>query len=152
VLWVGRQTVSTRFNPAGRLMPVRVSAGALGNGLPRRDLSLTADHALLIDRLLVDAGALVNGRSIVSVPLSEFDGSYTVYHVETEAHDIILAEGTPTETYIDYVGRQAFDNYDEHVTLQGEDRRIVEMACPRITSARLLPGSIRARLGLVRVA
>ena len=37
VKWIGVQTVSTWFGPAERLLPVRVAAGALGNGLPRRD-------------------------------------------------------------------------------------------------------------------
>jgi hypothetical protein len=152
VLWVGRQTISTRFTPAERLMPVRVTAGALGGGLPLRDLVMSSDHALLIDGMLVNAGALVNGGSVDWVPLAEFDGSYTVYHVETEAHDVILAEGAPTETYIDYVGRQAFENYAEYVALCGADRPIVEMTCPRVTSGRHLPQAIRARLGLVSAA
>ena len=32
VKWLGRQTVSTRFGPADRLMPVRFAAGSLGGG------------------------------------------------------------------------------------------------------------------------
>ena len=32
VKWVGRKTVSTRFGPAERLMPVRFAAGSLGGG------------------------------------------------------------------------------------------------------------------------
>lgn len=32
VKWVGRQSVSTRFGPAERLMPVRFTAGSLGGG------------------------------------------------------------------------------------------------------------------------
>jgi len=46
VKWIGYQTVSTRFVPAERLMPVRVKAGALGKGLPQRDLTLTADQTM----------------------------------------------------------------------------------------------------------
>jgi hypothetical protein len=147
VRWIGRQTVSTRFRMAERLQPVRVKAGALGGGLPLRDLVLTADHALLVDGLLINAGALVNGACIDWVPLSELGESFTVYHVETEDHDIILAEGTPAETFIDYVGRQAFDNYAEYVALYGEERIIAEMPYPRISTARLLPPALKARLG-----
>jgi hypothetical protein len=152
VVWVGRQTLSTRFGPAAQLQPVRVRAGALGGGLPLRDLVLTADHALLIDGLLVNAGALVNGGSIDFVPLAELGESYTVYHVETEAHDIILAEGTPAETFIDYAGRQAFDNHAEFVALYGEDDTIVENSAPRITTARQVPAALRARLGGLQAA
>jgi len=146
VKWIGRQTVFTAFGPAERLLPVRVWAGALGDGLPERDLVLTADHALLIDGLLINAVALVNGSSIDYVPLSELGESYTVYHIETEDHDIILAEGTPAETFIDYVGRQAFDNYAEYVALYGEDRTIRELTYPRVSSVRLLPKALCDRM------
>jgi hypothetical protein len=152
VLWVGRQTISTRFAPAARLMPVCIDAGALGHRLPRRHLRVTADHALLIDGVLVTAGALVNGSTIRHLALSDFGGSYTVYHIETEAHEIILAEGMRAETYIDYVGRQAFENHAEYLALYGADRPIAEMPQPRITTARHLPPALRARLGMERAA
>lgn len=152
VKWIGRQTVSTRFGPAERLMPVRIRAGALGGGLPTRDLSLTADHALLIDGLLVNAGALVNGGSIDFVPLSELGESFTVYHVETEAHDVILAECAPAETFIDYAARRAFDNYAEYPELYGEDRVITELPYPRVSAARMLPNALRDRLAKGEIA
>lgn len=146
VKWVGRQVVSTRFGPAERLMLVRVTAGGLGDGLPLRDLTLTADHALLIDGFLINAGALVNGGSIDWVPLSELGYRYTVYHIETTDHDVILAEGAPAETFIDYVGRQSFDNHAEYLELYGAERCIPEMLTPRISAWRLVPEAIRARL------
>ena len=150
VKWIGRQRVLTSFGPAERLRPVRIKAGALDAGVPRNDLTLTADHALLIDGLLINAGALVNGSGIDYVPLQELGDCYTVYHIETENHDVILAEGAPAETYIDYVSRRAFDNYDEYVELYGEDRTIPEMAVTRISSVRLVPEAIARKLGLVR--
>jgi len=143
VKWVGRQTVSTRFGPSERLKLVRLRAGALGSGVPVRDLMLTADHALLIDGLLINAGALVNGDSIAYVPLSELGERYTVYHVETENHDVIRAEGAPAETYIDYVARQAFDNYAEYQALYGEEQTIAELPYARVSSARMLPPAMR---------
>ena len=147
VKWMGRQTLAPRFQ---RVRLIRVAAGALGAGLPLRDLTLTADHALMIDGLLINAGALVNGTTVTEV--ADMPERVTVYHVETEAHDIILAEGTPAETYIDYAGRQAFDNHAEYLALYGEARVIMENPAPRITSARQLPASIASRLGVVRAA
>ncbi|MDG3040594.1 Hint domain-containing protein [Roseicyclus marinus] len=152
VKWIGHRQVATRFAPAARLMPVCIDAGAMGHGLPRRDLRVTADHALLIDGLLVTAGALVNGTTIRHLAPSDLGGSYTVYHVETEAHEVILAEGMPAETYIDYVGRQAFENHAEYLALYGAERPIAEMPQPRITTARQLPQALRARLGMDRAA
>ncbi|WP_235857740.1 Hint domain-containing protein [Marimonas lutisalis] len=152
VKWIGRQTIATRFGPAERLMPVRIRAGALGDGLPYRDLTLTADHALFIDGLLITAGTLVNGTSIYRVPLSELGDSETVFHVETENHDLILAEGTAAETYIDHTDRTAFDNFQEYLDLYGETRTIPELAYPRISTSRLLPRAIAERLGVAGAA
>jgi hypothetical protein len=111
---------------------------------------VTADHALMLDGLLINAGALVNGSTITEV--ADLPERVTVYHAETEDHDIILAEGTPAETFIDYAGRQAFDNYPDYVALYGADRIIAENRAPRITSARMLPAALRARLGLAQAA
>ena len=153
VKWIGRSVVSTRFGPAGRLMPVRFAAGSLGGGqqplLPHSDLTVTADHAMLVDGVLCEAGALVNGTTITRVPLSEFDESYTVYHVETDAHEIILANGAPAETFVDNASRKAFDNYAEFEALYGENPpEMVELPHPRAANARQLPKRIRIRFGL----
>ncbi|BBU56773.1 hypothetical protein KU6B_30380 [Mameliella alba] len=152
VKWVWTQKVSTRFGPADRLQPVRLRAGALGEGLPQRDLVLTADHALLIDGVLVNASALVNGDTIDWLPLSELGESFAVYHIETEDHEIILAEATPSETYIDHVGRRSFDNYADYIAQFGEEPALAEMPMPRVSSRRLLPPALKARLAGNRAA
>ncbi|NPD20990.1 Hint domain-containing protein [Rhodophyticola sp. DY48A3-103] len=148
VKWLGKQ----RVTPAAvnlaldeKRAPVRIRAGALGN---HSDLYVSADHGMIVEGLVINASALVNGDSIAFVPLAELPESVTYYHVETENHDVILANGAPAETFIDYVGRQAFDNHAEYVALYGCERIIPEMERPRISTARLLPEAIRARLGI----
>ncbi|WP_323764322.1 Hint domain-containing protein [Marinovum sp.] len=148
VRWIGRQTLA-RVSSGRRMQPVRIAAGALGQGLPCADLTVTGDHGLVIDGLVINASALVNGHSIDWVPLRDLPDQITFYHVETEAHDVILANGTPAETFIDYLGRRAFDNFAEYLGLFGAERIIPEMAAPRISAARLLPKAIRARLGVL---
>src|SRR4028119_1687973 len=64
IVWMGRRTVSRRFADPLRVLPIRIAAGALGDGLPRRDLLVSADHALFLDGFLIHAGALVNGSTI----------------------------------------------------------------------------------------
>jgi hypothetical protein len=145
VKWIGRQTVATRFVPAERLMPVRIAAGALGDGLPHADLTVTADHGMLVDGVICHAGALVNGTTITRVPLSEMGETYTVYHIETEAHEIILANGAPAETFIDNVSRRVFDNYAEFEALYGDVPEMEELPYPRAMSARQVPAAIRNR-------
>ena len=127
VKWIGRQTVSTRFGAAERLMPVRFAAGSLGHGLPQSDLTVTADHGMLVEGVICHAGALVNGTTITRVPLAEMGESYTVYHVETDAHEIILANGAPAETFIDNMSRRVFDNVAEFDALYGDVPEMEEL-------------------------
>jgi hypothetical protein len=152
VKWIGRQTVSTRFGPAERLMPVRFSAGSLGDGLPHTDLTVTSDHGMLVDGVICHAGALLNGTTITRVPLREMGETYTVYHIETEAHEIILANGAPAETFIDNVSRRAFDNFAEFDALYGDVPEMDELDYPRAMSARQVPETIRRTLAARCVA
>lgn len=146
VKWIGRQFISAPVNAAidEKLAPVRISAGTLGT---HTDLTVSADHGLIVDGFVITAGALVNGTTIRFVPAADLPQSFTYYHIETEAHDAILANGAKAETFIDYAGRQAFDNYDEYLSLYGADRLIHECPLPRISSTRLVPHGIKARLG-----
>jgi len=146
VKWVGRQTMH-KWRHGAHMQPVRIRAGALGGGLPHSDLTVTADHGMVLDGYVINASALVNGDRNDFVPMAELEDSFTVYHIETEAHDVILANGAPSETFVDAVTRSHFDNYQEYLDLYGAERIIPEMPRPRITSARLLPDHLRAQLG-----
>lgn len=148
VKWIGRQALNARFAIAERLEPVRIAAGALGNGLPHSDLTVSADHGMMLEGMVVNASALVNGTTISFVPLAELEDGFTYYHVETEHHDVIRANGAETETFVDVSGRQTFDNYAEYLDLYGVERIIPEMRAARITSQRLLPESLCALLGI----
>ncbi|MFT5799098.1 MAG: hypothetical protein ACI9PY_003814 [Ascidiaceihabitans sp.] len=151
VKWVGRKTVQKLF--AGATMePVRINAGALGNDLPHADLTVTGDHGMVIDDYVINASALVNGTTINWVPRDELAARITYYHIETDAHDVILANGAPSETFVDAVSRKNFDNYAEYLDLFGAERLIPEMKMCRITSARLLPEAIQARLAIQTLA
>jgi hypothetical protein len=144
VRWVGINTVSTRFADPLRFMPIRIQAGALADNAPTRDLLLSPDHAIFMDGVLVQAGALVNGITItqeVNMP-----ARFIYYHVETEDHSLILAEGAVAETFIDNVDRMAFENWEEHEALYGNQLELVEMPYPRAKSARQVPMALRDRL------
>jgi len=147
VKWVGRDSVNTILGDP-RQQPVRIRAGALGDGLPHSDLTVTADHGMILDGLVINASALVNSSTIDWLPLSEMPRNITYYHIETDAHDVILANGAASETFVDMPGRRGFDNFDEYIALYGAERIIPEMRRPRIASQRLLPDEIKARLGL----
>jgi hypothetical protein len=144
VKWIGRQTISTLFADPVRVLPIRVSSGAIADNVPARDLLVSPDHALLVYGALVNAGALVNGTSITrerNVPVT-----FTYYHVELHDHSLILAENTPAETFIDNAERWAFDNWEEHEALYPDAEPIREMPYPRAKAARQVPVAVRARL------
>jgi hypothetical protein len=145
VKWVGVQTVVALFADPLRSFPIRVLAGALGEGLPVRDLLVSPDHALFLDGALVHAGALVNGTTIVrEVAMPE---RFTYFHIEVEDHALILAEGVPAETFVDNVTRRRFDNYAQYEALYGDTGPLLaELDLPRVKSARQLPQAIRRRL------
>ena len=143
VKWVGRQLISTQLSNPAKVNPIRIAAGALGGGVPVQDLCVSPDHAIAIDGLLINASALVNGNSIYQVQNMPQDG-FTYYHVETDAHELIVAEGVATESYLDIPDRSAFVNAAERVSVQP----IKEMDMPRVASCRLLPKSIATRLAI----
>jgi len=142
--WLGVKTIAMRFADPVRALPIRIKANALGHGLPKRDLLVSPDHALLVDGLLVHAGALVNDVSILrerNVP-----DVFCYYHVEVEDHSLVLAEGVAAETFVDNVDRMNFDNWAEHEALYGHLPGIREMTYPRAKSVRQVPAALRNRL------
>jgi hypothetical protein len=141
VRWVGRSTQSRLFADPIRALPIRIKAGALGESLPTRDLLVSPSHAMLIDGVLVHAGALVNGTSVVretGAPVS-----FTYFHVELDSHSLLLAEGAATESYLDGIDSMAFDNGVERPALVTP---VEEMSYPRVKAARQLARATRERL------
>jgi hypothetical protein len=110
VKWLGYRSVDLRTfrNPAPHYL-VRIKEGAFAPNMPRRDLLVTQEHCILADGGLIPARMLVNGRSIV---LDRSITNFTYYHVELERHGILLAEGLPTESYLDTGNRGNFANAD----------------------------------------
>jgi len=142
VRWVGRQSIVKLFH-RDRARMVRIGKGALGN---HSDLLVTPDHGMVLQGHLINASALVNGHSICLE--REIPNRFTVYHVETEDHDVILANGAAAETYLDLPDRKKFDNYRDYLDLYGEERLIAENPLPRIATQRMIPEPLRVGLGI----
>lgn len=125
VKWVGAQRFDARFVRNNReKLPVCIKAGALGGGLPLRDLFVSPGHSMLLGETLVLARNLVNG---VTVTQGEIPDEVAYYQIELDGHDCVLAEGAWSESYADAPGLRAqFHNaaefwalYPEYVTPDG---------------------------------
>lgn len=139
IKWVGQQHVNTQLLHPTRINPVFISKGALGDKLPERDLLLSQDHAVAIDGTLYNAGALVNGETIYQVSEMPKEG-FTYYHIETGEHELLVAEGVAAESFIDYAGRDGFDNADNSIV-----QTVNEMPLPRVSTARMVPDYLKSR-------
>jgi hypothetical protein len=143
--WIGHRAYITHFaNANPNLLPILFKAGALGNQLPRRDLYVSPKHAMFIDNALIPAEYLVNGASIIKTARTETPLTY--WHIELQTHDVLLAEGAPSETYIDDNNRNMFHNAHEYWAKHPQHTGRPAIYCaPRLDHGFEL-AAIRARL------
>jgi hypothetical protein len=121
IRWIGHRGYDGRFiagNPD--MLPIRIIPGALGQGVPTRDLYLSPEHALYLDGVLVPARQLLNGATITQAETVE---RVEYFHIELDDHDVIFAEGAPAETYVDCDNRLMFANGGEYARLDPDDER-----------------------------
>lgn len=103
LLWVGARRVepeAQRQEP--KLRPVRIPAGALGGGLPHRDLWVSRQHRMLVrapglGEVLV-AAALLDGRQGIAAHVSP--APLTLHHLLLDSHAILYVEGTGSESLL----------------------------------------------------
>ncbi|QDH17984.1 hypothetical protein E3D00_04055 [Swingsia samuiensis] len=113
--WIGRRSYDPLFAHGNRdVMPILIRADALAPGLPQKDLTISPLHAMFIDGFLIPALHLVNDQSIIQLtPSTEI----TYIHLELESHDLLIANGAPSESFIDDRSRNMFHNAHEYQTL-----------------------------------
>ncbi len=108
VRWVGRRRLSPdELAARPHLAPVRICAGALGPGLPRRDLCVSPQHRLVMGSwrcelmfaepvMLVQAQALIDDRAIAR----DDPGRGADYiHLLFDAHELVEVEGVWSESF-----------------------------------------------------
>jgi hypothetical protein len=105
--WIGEGCVRATPGWRNAATPIVVCKGALGDGVPNRDLHVTKGHSLFVDDVLIPVEFLVNHRSIL---WNDRAREVTVYHLELDAHDVLFANGAPAESYRDDGNRWLFRN------------------------------------------
>ena len=144
IRWIGRRTYGGRFVAGKRhLLPIRFHCGSLGDGLPRRDLLVSPDHAMFLDGVLIPARALVNGCTVVQETAM---ARVEYVHVELDSHDVVMAEGVPSESFVDDDSRMVFHNATEYFALYPDQPfNHAEYCAPRIEHG-LQVEAVRTRL------
>lgn len=106
--WVGHRHIEcATAHDRGAVAPVLVRAGALGPGVPARDMRVSPEHAFLLDGCLVPARLLIDGVEIVQ---ETWQPSVTYWHLELDSHGILVADGALAESYLDDGNRHFFNN------------------------------------------
>jgi Hint domain len=107
IIWIGHRRLRCVNHPRPwDVMPVRIVANAFSDGCPSRDLLLSPDHAVFAQGALIPVRYLVNDATIIQEHADEI----TYWHVELDAHGIVLAEGLQVESYLDTGNRDSFEN------------------------------------------
>ncbi|PRX35064.1 Hint domain-containing protein [Meinhardsimonia xiamenensis] len=104
-----RTHISTaRLRVAPQLAPVRIPRGSMGEGLPERDLLVSPQHRMLLrdplcellfgeTEMLAAASHLPWARPVSPAQLP---GGVEYVHLLLERHEILFAEGAPTESLL----------------------------------------------------
>ncbi len=107
IRWVGARDMSgAELERAVHLKPVLIRQGALGNGLPERDMMVSPNHRVLVandktalyfeEREVLVAAKHLTGLDGVDI----VDVSSTTYiHLMFDQHEVILSDGTWTESF-----------------------------------------------------
>lgn len=107
IRWVGRREMpGEELAAKEHLRPVLIREGALGNGLPERDMMVSPQHRVLIanDKTALyfeEREVLVAAKHLTDMEgIDVVDVSHTSYiHIMFEAHEVILSDGIWTESF-----------------------------------------------------
>ena len=92
---------------APKLRPIRIAANALQNGTPRRDLYVSRQHRMLIAsqiglKMFGTNDVFIAAHRLLTWPGVETEDAcaeVTYVHLVLDAHQIVYAEGAPTESF-----------------------------------------------------
>ncbi|SMR81628.1 Hint domain-containing protein [Aliiroseovarius halocynthiae] len=148
IRWVGIRSV-----PAiDKLAPIRIKAGALGQGLPKQDLCVSRQHRMLCrskvaKRMFDTPEALISANKLTVLSGVRQDDSFgwiTYCHILCDTHEVVYANGMPAETL--YLGTQTKHSMTPEALeeIRAIFPELVEGAKPP-TPAHFMPGNAPQR-------
>ncbi|WP_322325999.1 Hint domain-containing protein [Cypionkella sp.] len=105
--WINQRRVSgAGLQNAPQLRPIRIQAGALGEGCPQADLLVSPQHRMLVrsriaQRMFDTDEVLVAAKHLVGLPgiaVAEDLAEVTYVHFLCDQHEVVFANGAPTES------------------------------------------------------
>jgi len=106
-LVLSRKIPADEIEVNDHLRPVRIMAGALGAGLPKRDLLVSRQHRMLVSskiaqRMFGQSEVLVAAIKLCGLPgifVDEQIEEVEYFHLIFEDHEVVFAESAPTESF-----------------------------------------------------
>lgn len=107
VRWIGsRQCGRERLAVQPSLRPIRISAGALGDGQPASDLLVSPQHRVLVrsniaQRMFGCPEVLVAARQLLEldgIAIADSAEKVTYFHILFDRHELVLSNGAVTES------------------------------------------------------
>lgn len=126
ITWTGKAHCNVQQKHTDDLSgyPVRILKNAISDGVPFQDMNITSEHCLFVEGKFVPVRMLVNNKTIY---YDKSVNDYDYYHIETENHSVIIADGVLTESYLDTGNRFQFNQIHED--------RLIYLIKPRQTWA-----------------
>ncbi|SIT00961.1 Hint domain-containing protein [Paracoccus saliphilus] len=147
IAWIGHRHVDNRqLDLCLNLRPILLRAGALGPGLPERDLTVSPQHRILVNsriarRMFDQDEILVAAKHLANLPGIEVlcpEDGVTYWHMLFDNHELVLSNGTWTESL--FTGPQAMQS------LGGAARREILSLFPKLAQPGYRPRSARRLL------
>jgi hypothetical protein len=144
VRWIGsRKLDSIDFTMNPKLRPVHISAGVLGQDMPRIDLTVSPQHRVLVRSVIAERIFDTLEVLIPAIKLVELDGIYQdkestgvqYFHMLFENHEIVFSNGAATESL--FAGPEALKS------LSGKAREEITTLFPEITAPNYVPSAAR---------
>lgn len=118
--WIGASRIPlARLLAEPELAPIRLEAGCMGSGLPRRPLRVSPQHRILLEGWRVELhfgleAGLAPAKGLLGTPGISQDrptDAVTYWHLMLDRHQVIFSEGLPTESF--YLGETIRDGLPE---------------------------------------